>query len=56
MDYLTKIKALSKITISKICKELNVNRSNLLNGKTTKENEKKVYDKIIEEYERAIKS
>lgn len=55
MDYLTKIKKLSKINISSICKELNINRSNLYNGKTTEENEKRVYEKIIEEYEKIIK-
>ena len=42
--YLKKIKNISKISISDICKELNINRSNLLNGKTKIENEKKVYD------------
>lgn len=56
MDYLTKIKAISKIKISSICKDVGVNRGNLLNGRTTKGNEKKVYDKLIEEYEKAIKS
>ena len=53
--YLEKIKNLSKIQISKICDELKINRSNLLNGKTTEENEKKVYEKIIEKYEEVIK-
>lgn len=55
-SYLDKIKAISKIKISSICKDVGVNRGNLLNGRTTKENEKKVYDKLIEEYEKAIKS
>ena len=50
-NYLDKIKMLSKISISQICKELKINRSNLLNGKSTKENEKKVYDAIILKYE-----
>ena len=54
-EYLLKIKKLSKIQISKICDELKINRSNLLNGKTTEENEKKVYEKIIEKYEEVIK-
>lgn len=49
--YLEKIKNISKISISDICKELKINRSNLLNGKTTSENEKKVYEKIIEKVE-----
>ena len=51
MNYLDKIKKLSKITISATCKELNINRSNLLNGRTTEENEKKVYEAIISKYE-----
>jgi len=55
MNYLDKIKALSKISITKICKELKVNRSNLLNGRTTKENEKKVYDALVSKYEDAKK-
>ena len=50
MNYLDKIKKLSKINISRICKELHINRANLLNGKTSKENEKRVYERIIEEY------
>lgn len=36
------IKKFSKITISRACKELNVDVANLSNGKTTKENEKRV--------------
>lgn len=36
------IKKFSKITITKACKDLNVDVANLSNGKTTKENEKKV--------------
>ena len=50
--YLEKIKNISKISISDICKEFKINRSNLLNGKTTKENEKKVYEKFIEKVEK----
>ena len=55
MNYIEKIKALSKIKITTICKELSINRSNLLNGKSTAENEKRVYDKIVEEYNKIIK-
>lgn len=55
MNYLDKIKKISKINISSICKELNINRGNLLNGKSTEENEKKVYDKILEKYNNVIK-
>ena len=36
------IKKFSKITITKACKDLNVDIANLSNGKTTKENEKRV--------------
>ena len=54
MNYLEKIKALSKISITQVCKELNINRSNLLNNKTTIENQKLVYEKLISKYE-AIK-
>ena len=55
MNYLEKIKAFSKISITQVCKELNINRSNLLNGKTTTENEKLVYEKILSKYEAVMK-
>lgn len=51
MNYLDKIKQFSKINISQICRELKINRSNLLNAKTSHENEKKVYEAIIKKYE-----
>ena len=54
MNYLEKIKQLNKITLTGICKELNINRSNLLNGRTTKENEKRVYEKMIEEIKKIM--
>lgn len=54
MNYLDKIKELSKVNITSVCKKLNINRSNLLNGKSTKENEKKVYDKLSEEIKKII--
>ena len=54
MDYLEKIKQFSKVSITQICKELKIDRSNLLNGRSTPENEKKVYDAIISKFE-AIK-
>lgn len=50
--YLEKIKNISKISISDVCKELKIDRGNLLNGKTTKENEQKVYNKLIEKIEK----
>lgn len=52
--YLDKIKAISKINISGICKELKINRSNLLNGRTTEENEKIVCEKLVEEFKKVI--
>ena len=48
---LEKIKQISKINVSKVCKDLKINRANLLNGRTTKENEKKVLDELIKRYE-----
>lgn len=53
-SYLDKIKAISKINISRICKELKINRSNLLNGRTTEQNEKLAYEKLIEEFKKVI--
>ena len=53
--YLDKIKKISGIKISKICNQLNIDRSNLLNGRTTEENEKRVYEKIMYEYEKIKK-
>lgn len=47
-DYLEYIKGFSKISISSICRELKIDRSNLLRGFSSKCNEKRVYDKIQE--------
>ena len=46
IDY---IKKFSKITITGICRKLNVNRANLLTERTTKENTKKVREEIESE-------
>lgn len=43
---LSYIKEFSKISISSICRDLKVNRSNLLNGNTSKETELKVKTEI----------
>lgn len=51
MNYLEKIKQFSKISIAQVCRELKIDRSNLLKGKTTSANEKKVYDAIVSKYE-----
>lgn len=40
------IKRFAKITIKGACDKLNINRGNLLNGKTTEENEKKVREEL----------
>lgn len=50
MDDLEYIKNFSKINISKACKKLKINRANLLNGRTTKENIKKVRRELESEY------
>lgn len=42
------IKRFSKITVSSICKELNINRANVLNGKASAKNIEKVKRKIEE--------
>lgn len=44
------IKNFSKISISKICCELNINRQNLLNGRSSNENVLKVKNQIIKEF------
>ena len=43
------IKKFSKITITGICRKLNVNRTNLLTERTTKDNTKKVREEIESE-------
>lgn len=49
MEDLDYIKQFSKINITKACKKLKINRGNLLNGKTTKENIKKVRQELESE-------
>lgn len=44
--YLKFILSFSKISISKICKELNIDRQNILNGKASEETTKKLYDEL----------
>lgn len=46
MEDLEYIKKFSKINIKDACKKTNVNRSNLLNNRTTKENVKKVREEL----------
>ena len=49
MDDLDYIKSFSKINITRACKKLKINRSNLLNNKTTKENILKVRKELESE-------
>ena len=44
------VKRFSKITMSGICKKLNIERTNVISGKTRKEK----YDKVKEEIENQI--
>lgn len=46
MEDLEYIKKFSKINITRACKKVKVNRANLLNNKTTKENVKKVREEL----------
>ena len=49
MDDLEYIKSFSKINITKACKKLGINRGNLLNNKTPKENIIKVRKELESE-------
>ena len=44
------IKQFSKISISRLCRENKINRSNLLCGRSTKKNSKKIKKAIMKEY------
>lgn len=50
--YLTFILNFSKISISSICKELKIDRQNILNGKASEETTKKLYDELISRLEK----
>ncbi len=45
--YLKYIRQFSQINISKLCKELKIDRQNILNGKASEETTKKLYDELI---------
>lgn len=47
--YLKFIKQFSKINITQICKDLNINRSNILNGSASEETTRLLYDEIKKE-------
>lgn len=49
MDDLEYIKRFSKISITGICEKKGINRSNLLNNKTTRKNKKVVREEIESE-------
>lgn len=51
MDNLNWIKNFSKIKISEICKELGIDRSNLLNGRLSSEKELLVKETILKKLE-----
>lgn len=51
-QYLKFILEFSKISISSICKELNIDRQNILNGKASLETTKKLYDEILSRLEK----
>lgn len=48
-QYISYIKSFSQINISKLCRELGINRENILKGRASEETTKKLYDKIKEE-------
>ena len=51
-QYLKFILEFSKISISSLCKELNIDRQNILNGKASLETTKKLYDEILSRLEK----
>lgn len=55
-QHLNFIKAFSNISISKICRDNHINRSNILNGKASPETTKVLFDKIIEELQEITKN
>lgn len=50
MDDLEFIQKFSKIKVANICEKLNISRSNVYNGRTSKENLKKIRKTIESEY------
>lgn len=50
--YLKYILGFSKISISSICKELNIDRQNILNGRASEETTKKLYDELVSRLEK----
>lgn len=54
-QYLQFIKQFSSINVAQICKKLGINRSNILNGKSSKETTRLLYDEIIKELNELLK-
>lgn len=50
MDDLEFIQKFSKIKVANICEKLNISRSNVYNGRTSKENLKKIRKTIESEF------
>ena len=55
-QYLKFIKQFSSINVAQICKKLGINRSNILNGKSSEETTRLLYDEIKKELNKLLKS
>lgn len=55
-NYLKFIKQFSSINVSQICKKMGINRSNILNGKSSEETTRLLYDEIIKELKKLLES
>ena len=54
-EYLQFIKQFSNINISKLCKQLGINRSNILNGRSSEETTRLLYEEIIKQIDELLK-
>lgn len=55
-NYLKFIKQFSSINVAQICKKMGINRSNILNGKSSEETTRLLYDEIIKELKKLLKN
>ena len=55
-QYLQFIKQFSSINVSKICKQLDINRANILNGKASEETTRLLYEEIVKQIEDLLKN
>ena len=55
-EYLQFIKQFSNINISKLCKQLGINRSNVLNGRSSEETTRLLYEEIIKQIDELLKN